>query len=93
MPLLTINPNGSVLTVNVNPNDTTSVETFPAASAPEPSSLALLVSALPAGLPVLRRPSRRAPARRGKNFSRVDVTSSVGDRYRGFPSRTWQRLG
>ena len=69
-PLLTTDPNGSVLTVNVNTNGTTSVETFPqsptnsapaasaipaASATPEPSSMVLLLSALPAGFAVLRR--------------------------------------
>lgn len=63
-PLLTTDPNGSVLTINVNSNGTTSVETFaqsstdstPAAAAtplnpvPEPSSLVLTVSSLSVGL-------------------------------------------
>jgi hypothetical protein len=76
-PLLTTDPNGSVLTVDLNADGTTSAQLFPqsptnstpAASAspvgavvPEPSSLVLLVSTLPAGMVVLRRlRGRRAP--------------------------------
>jgi hypothetical protein len=69
LPLLTTDPNGSVLTIKVNPDGSTSVLTFPqavdssihAASAsvvgaavPEPMSLVLLATALPAGLMVRR---------------------------------------
>lgn len=70
-PLLTTDPNGSVLTINVNPDATTSVETFPqsptdntpAASAflppqssvPAPPSLVLFLVAVPAGLVYWRR--------------------------------------
>jgi hypothetical protein len=59
-PLLTTDPNGSVLTVDLNPNGTTSVFTFPQSntndtsvvtitplsSVPEPTSLILFVSSL-----------------------------------------------
>lgn len=74
-PLLTTDPNGSVLTVNLNADGTTSVETFPqsltngasvgsanpVSAVPGPSSLVLLASVLPIGLPVLRRLRRRVP--------------------------------
>jgi hypothetical protein len=66
-PLLTTDPNGSVLTLNVNPDGSTTVETFPqsstdsnpvagatplggATAVPEPSSMMLVISALPVGL-------------------------------------------
>jgi hypothetical protein len=59
-PLLTTDPNGSVLTVELNANGTTSAETFPqtptnsapvatALLVPEPSSIILLISSLPLG--------------------------------------------
>jgi hypothetical protein len=72
--LLTTDPNGSVVTFNLNVDGTTVVETFstpaggpPAASvtptaspAPEPCSLALLASAIPAGLVFMSRLRRQA---------------------------------
>jgi hypothetical protein len=74
LPLLTTDSNGSVLTINVNPDGTTTPMPFPstpggtsvasatpaASAAPEPSSIVLLVSALPVGLLARRRqrPSR-----------------------------------
>jgi len=68
-PLLTTDPNGSVLTVNVNPDGSTSVETFPqsptnnspvasASAVPEPSSLMLFLSTVPAGLALWVRMKR-----------------------------------
>jgi hypothetical protein len=66
-PLLTTDPNGSVLTVNLNASGSTSVETFPQSSTnsmpvavatsavPEPSSLILLVSMIPVILVVRYR--------------------------------------
>jgi hypothetical protein len=71
-PLLTTDPNGSVLTVNVNPNGSTTALTFPqsptdntpvatvtllSTTVPEPTSLALAL--LPAGLAVWRRSRTR----------------------------------
>jgi hypothetical protein len=67
--LLTTDPNGSVLTVNVNGDATVSALTFPqspndptpvatatlVSSVPEPSSLALMTCLVPAGLAVWRR--------------------------------------
>jgi hypothetical protein len=66
VPLLTTDPNGSVLTINVNANGSTSVETFPqspnnltpvatASVVPEPSTLALAACMPPAGLAAWRR--------------------------------------
>lgn len=73
--LLSFGGNGSVLTINVNPDSTTSVETFPqsstdntpAASAflvpqlsvPAPSSFVLFLIAAPAGLVYWRRSSAK----------------------------------
>jgi hypothetical protein len=65
-PLLTTDPNGSVITLSVNGNGSTSVETFgqsptdntPAASAsvvPAPPSIVLLLTAVPVGLFFWRR--------------------------------------
>ncbi len=78
-PLITTDPNGSVLTVELNADGTTSAETFPqsptnttpAAIAtrpvPEPSSIVLLIASLPFGIIVRRRrrerPDGRPPAR------------------------------
>jgi hypothetical protein len=73
-PLLTTDPNGTVVTVNVNPDGSTSPETFPQSpndstpaatvslvtSVPEPSTLVL--SSLPLGWAVWRRLRRRATA-------------------------------
>jgi hypothetical protein len=71
IPLLTTDPNGSVLTINVNTDGSTSVETFPqsgtngtpagsaVSTTPEPSSAVLFVSALPAALVFWRRSRRR----------------------------------
>jgi hypothetical protein len=75
---LTTDPNGSVLTINLNANGTTFALTFPqsptnntpaasatptTSAAPEPSSIVLLVSALPAGLLTLRRWRQFSPVR------------------------------
>jgi hypothetical protein len=76
IPLLTTDPNGSVLTINVNADGSTTVQTFPqspnnptpvatVSSVPEPSSLALSASVL-AGLAIGRR--KRA-AKRGRSAS------------------------
>jgi hypothetical protein len=83
-PLLTTDPNGSVLTINVNPDGSTSVLTFPqspnnltpaagaelvGAAVPEPASLVLLATGLPAGLVAwrrLRRPIWAAGADQGR---------------------------
>jgi hypothetical protein len=67
-PLLTTDPNNSVLTINLNADGTTTIETFltptgdPSVvtatamnAAPEPSSLVLMATALPAGLLAWRR--------------------------------------
>jgi len=73
-PLLTTDPNGSVLTVNLNASGTTLAETFPqsptnstpvavatpASAVPEPSTMVLLVSSLPVGLIVWHCLRRRA---------------------------------
>jgi hypothetical protein len=73
-PLLTTDPNGSVLTINVNPNGTTQVLTFPQDSSsgsppaaganpvnavPAPPSLLLLLCASPAGLVAWLRSCKR----------------------------------
>jgi hypothetical protein len=67
MPLLTTDPNGSVLTVNVNADGSTSVKTFPqsptnntpvttVSGVPEPASLALAITTLvPVCLALWRR--------------------------------------
>jgi hypothetical protein len=68
-PLLTTDTNGSVVTVNVNPDGTASVLTFaqsagnnmpvasaaPVSSVPAPPSIVLLLSAVPAALVLWRR--------------------------------------
>ena len=75
-PLLTTDPNGSVLTVNLNASGTTSVLTFPqsptndtpvagaspVSAVPEPLSIVLLISALPVGMIVWRHSRKRSPA-------------------------------
>jgi len=70
IPQLTTDPNGSVLTINVNVNGTTSVETFPQSSSdntpvasapplqssvPAPPSIVLFILGIPAGLVYWRR--------------------------------------
>jgi hypothetical protein len=70
-PLLTTDPNGSVLTLDLNPNGSATAHTFPdgtgggsviavapVTSVPEPSALVLLLSAGPAGLGFLLRRRR-----------------------------------
>jgi hypothetical protein len=78
-PLLTTDPNGSVLAITLNANGTTSLESFaqsptdstPAAGAslvsatPEPSSLVLLAAMLPAGLMAFHCGRRRAKQENG----------------------------
>jgi hypothetical protein len=81
-PLLTTDPNGSVLTINLNTSGTIGIETFsqsqtnntPAAvvtqvgavAVPEPSSFALFVIAMAVGCPLLIRAKRY-------NSSRTDI--------------------
>ena len=75
-PLLTTDPNGSVLTVNLNANGTTLAETFPqsltnsipvavaTSAVPEPSTMVLLIISLPVFLfAILRYDTKRIELR------------------------------
>jgi hypothetical protein len=78
-PLLTTDPNGSVLTVNLNTNGTASVQSFPQSptdntpiataspavtASPEPGSMVLLISTAPVVVGVWLRKRRRLPRAR-----------------------------